>query len=72
MFDDSIEEVVRQYSPQLMSMPHIVGVGHGRAHNRPCVTVYVSSLSPELEEMIPHTLKGYEVILENTGDIVSL
>lgn len=71
MAASSIGEVLAEYSPQLMAIQNVVGVGEGVSGNTPCITVFVSHLTPSVEKQIPHTIAGYEVTITETGDMVS-
>lgn len=71
MVANSIEEVLTEYSTQLMHIQNVVGIGQGVSKNAPCITVFVSQLTPAIEKQIPHTIAGYEVTITETGDMVS-
>jgi len=65
----SIEEAIKKHSEELMSIPGVVGVGQGLCDNNPCIKVYISKRTSELDKKIPGLLEGYEVSIEITGEI---
>ncbi|MGB9595712.1 MAG: hypothetical protein ACPL7B_05475 [Candidatus Poribacteria bacterium] len=67
-----IEEVLAKYTDELMSIPGVVGVAQGLLNDKPCITVLVIQNTPELKKKIPKSLKGYPVVIEETGEIRAL
>ncbi len=67
-----IEEVLSQYTEQLMSLPGVIGTAEGLCEGKPCIKVYVLERTPELERKIPDAINGYPVEIEETGDIKAL
>ena len=65
----AIEEVLKEYTKELISIPGVVGTGQGLCDGRPCIKVYVIKETPELDQKIPRTLEGYPVVIEETGEI---
>lgn len=65
----SIEEVIKEHSEDLMSLPGVVGVGQGLCDNNLCIKVYIIKSTPELDNKIPTLLEGYKVSIEITGGI---
>lgn len=65
----SIEQVLKEHTPELMSVPNVVGTAEGRSNGRPCIEVYVVKQTPELRKRIPASLDGYPVIVKETGNI---
>lgn len=65
----SIEEVLREHSRELMSLPGVVGTAQGLCDERPCIKVYVIRKSAELGRKIPGIIEGYPVAVEETGEI---
>ena len=67
----SIKTVKEKHEDQLMQMPNVTGVGIGEKGGKEVIKVFVtrkvpkSSLKPE--EIIPKTLEGYEVDVEESG-----
>ena len=63
----SIEEVLKQHTDTLMSIPGVVGTGQGLYKGIPCIKVFVAELTRGLKKKIPEKLEGYPVIVEETG-----
>ena len=68
----SIEEVLKDYTEELMSLPGVIGTAQGLYDDRPCIKVYVIKKTPELDQKIPDTFEGYKVMIEETGEINAL
>jgi hypothetical protein len=64
-----IEDVLKEHTEELMSLLGVVGTGQGLCNGRPCIKVFVTKKSPELDQKIPDLLEGYEVSIEITGEI---
>jgi hypothetical protein len=63
-----IEAVCRRHAPQLMELPHVVGVGVGRENDEPVLEVLVDSTLPA-DETIPSKIEGCTVRVRETGQI---
>jgi hypothetical protein len=72
MPDKPIEEVLKEHSTAIMSIPGVVGTGQSLCDDKPCVKVYVIQETPELDQKIPRMLEGYPVRIEETGEIRAL
>ena len=72
MANKTIEEVIRENARELMSIPGVVGAGQGLCEGKPCIKVFVIKKTPKLEQKIPKTLDGYQVVIEETGEIKAL
>ena len=72
MAQKTIEDVLKQHTDELMSIPGVVGTAQGLCDNKPCIKVYVIKRSMELEQKIPPVLEGYLVDVEETGEFHSL
>lgn len=64
-----IEEVLREQTSGLMTLPGVVGTAQGLCQGRPCIKVYVIEESPELAGKIPDFIEGYPVAVEVTGEL---
>jgi hypothetical protein len=64
-----IETVIERRTPELMSIPGVVGVGQALCDGRPCIRLYLSERTPEVERRIPAELDGYAVDTIVTGRI---
>ncbi len=68
----TIEAVLKEHTGRLMSLPGVVGTAQGLCEGKPCIKVYVEKKTPDLVKQIPSTLEGYEVIIQETGEIRAL
>jgi len=65
-----IAEVLAEHTPKLMAMPGVVGTAESKlADGRPCILVLVVKLTPELWKSIPHEIDGYQVEIQESGEI---
>lgn len=65
----TIEEVLKQHTDRLMSLPGVVGTAIGECEGKPCIKVLVVKKTPELLKKIPPKLEGFSVSVEETGEI---
>lgn len=65
----SIEQAQEQLTPQVMALPGVVGTAIGACQDEPCIKVLVARRTPQLEEKIPPSFKGYKVVIDETGEI---
>lgn len=72
MPEKSIEEVLKKYTPELMSKPGVVGTGQSLCDGQPCIKVFVAKETPELKEEIPENLEGYPVVIKESGKFRAL
>jgi hypothetical protein len=72
MAAETIKEVLKKHTKDLMSMPGVVGTGQGLCDGKPCIKVFVIEKTPDLDQKIPKTLDGYPVVIEETGEIKAL
>jgi hypothetical protein len=72
MAAETIKEVLKKHTKDLMSMPGVVGTGQGLCEGKPCIKVLVIEKTPDLDQKIPKTLDGYPVVIEETGPIKAL
>ncbi len=68
----TIEEVLKDHTEELMSLPGVVGIGQGLCNGKPCIKVLVIEKTSELEQKIPDNIEGYQVMIEETGEIRAL
>ena len=70
---NKIEQVLQQHTDRLMQLPNVVAVGIGKRKGRKVIKVMVSQkvdptrLQPH--QLIPRTLDGFEVDVEEIGEI---
>ncbi len=69
MAKKTIDEVLREHTGRLMSIPGVVGTAEGLKDGRPCVKVLVIQKTPELERKIPREIDGHPVEIVETGEI---
>jgi len=62
-----IESVQAEHTDRLMKIPGVVGTGIGLCDSTPCIKVLVIRATPELRKLIPESLDGYRVVLDETG-----
>lgn len=72
MAAETIKEVLKKHTKDLMSMPGVVGTGQGLCEGKPCIKVFVIEKTPDLDQKIPKTLDGYPVVIEETGEFKAL
>ncbi len=68
----TIEDVLKEHTEELMSIPGVVGTGEGLCDGNPCVKVFVIEFTPKLEQKILNILEGYPVEVEETGEFKAL
>ncbi|MGB7291680.1 MAG: hypothetical protein WBD99_05890 [Thermodesulfobacteriota bacterium] len=69
---ESIEEVLREHTEELMSIPGVAGTAQGLCNNKPCIKVFVIERTKEIDQRIPDELDGYPVEVEETGEFKAL
>ncbi len=65
----TIQEVLKAHTPELMSIPGVVGTAIGEHKGELCIKVLVIEKTPELTRKIPSTLEGFPVVIQQTGEI---
>ena len=68
----TIQEVLKTNTPDLMSIPGVVGTAIGEQNDELCIKILVIEKTPELMKNIPSTLEGFPVSIKETGEIMSL
>lgn len=63
----TIKQVQDAYTDEWMAIPGVEGTGIGLCGGKPCIKVYSSITAEELQGMIPQTVEGYPVTVEETG-----
>jgi hypothetical protein len=73
--DMGIKSVKRKFEAQLMTMPNVTGGGIGEHSGREIIIVFVSHKVPKEEldprELIPKSLEGYEVHVDEIGAVTA-
>ena len=62
-----IESVLRSHTDSLMRITGVIGTAIGACESVPCIKVLVVTSTPELQRVIPTTLEGHKVVIEETG-----
>lgn len=65
----TIEQVLEENTPRLMLIPGVVGTAIGECNDEPCIKVLVNVFTEELELKIPRSIEGFEVEIEEVGEI---
>jgi hypothetical protein len=68
----TIREVLAKHTPELMSIPGVLGTALGKRKGAPCIMVLVNRENPEILRIIPSHLDGFPVIIQETGEIRSM
>lgn len=68
----SIEQVLKEHTEELMSIPGVIGTAQGLCEGKSCIKVFVIERTPELDQELPDVLEGYPVMIEETGEIRAL
>jgi hypothetical protein len=66
-----IVKVMEIYQDELMEIPGVVGVGIGQSETtgEKIISVFVDEMTPELQDLLPTELEGFEVKPQVTGPI---
>jgi phosphoenolpyruvate synthase/pyruvate phosphate dikinase len=69
----NLETVKKKYEEQLMKLPNVMGVSIGEKGGKKVIKVFVTRKLPAAslrsEEIIPETLEGFEVDVEEIGNV---
>ena len=69
----NLETVKRKHEEQLMRLPNVQGISIGEKGGKKVIKVFVTRKLPESslrsEEIIPETLEGFEVDVEDIGNV---
>ena len=69
MTNKSIEQVLKEHTPHLMSIPGVTGTAQGELDGKPCIKVYVVKETEELKRQIPKEIEGYPIEIQESGVI---
>ena len=72
MSKKSLQQVQKENTDRLMSLPGVVGTAIGEAGGKPCIKVFVTTKTAEIEKGVPRSLEGYPVVIEETGEFKAL
>jgi len=71
MSQRAIADVLRDHTPELMTIPGVIGTGEGAKDGRPVILVIVARGSGA-GRRIPSRIEGYSVVLQETGPVRAL
>ena len=70
-----IEAVRQKYTDQLMQLPNVIGVGTGEKAGKEVIKVFVTHKVPvsalQPQEVVPQTLEGQEIDVEEIGVVTA-
>ena len=69
MSSPSIDVVLNAHTDSLMAIRGVEGVGQALCDDVPCIRIFASRQTPELDGQVPDSLQGYAVDVEVTGPI---
>lgn len=72
MANISVNDVKKKYESKIMNIPGVVGIGVGKQDELDAITVLVVEKTPLIEKKVPQQLKGFPVIIQETGVIRAL
>jgi hypothetical protein len=67
MPEHTIEQVQKEYTSQWMAIDGVEGTAIGLFEGKSCIKIFSSKKAEYLRKMIPSTVEGYPVIIEETG-----
>jgi len=68
----TIEQVQDAHTAEWMNISGIEGTGIGLRDGKPSIIIFSSRAAKELKGMIPATVEGYPVVIEETGTFSTL
>jgi len=68
----SIQEVLDAHTDAWLAVPGVVGTAVGTFAGRPAIKVFISTLTPEVEDRIPSEVEGYQVVIVESGEVRAL
>ena len=72
MPDRTIEEVLKQHTDSLVSLPGVAGPAQGERSGQPGIRGFVAERTPVFLKKIPSEIAGYELAVQDTGEIKAL
>lgn len=72
MSEPTIEQANRTLTDSVIDLPGVSGVGIGECEGEPCLVVMVATRTDELLKLIPPTVDGFPVIVQETGEFQAL
>jgi len=68
----TIQQVQEEHTPEWMANDGVEGTAIGLYKDKPCIKVFSSKKAEDLRGVIPSTVEGYPVIIEETGTFRAL
>lgn len=68
----NIEQVLNEKADEWMAIPGVEGTAVGMFEGKPCIKVFTSRDSQELQSKIPLNVENHPVIIEETGTFRAL
>ena len=72
MSEKTIQQVQEEHTPEWMAIEGVEGTAIGLYNSKSCIMVFSSKKAEELRGVIPTTIEGYPVIIEETGNFRAL
>jgi hypothetical protein len=67
-----VEKVISEHEKEIMSMDNVTGIYHGkRDDGKSFIGIGVEKVTPDIKKSVPNKLDGYDVQIEETGDITA-
>jgi hypothetical protein len=63
----TIELVLEENTSWLLSLSGVVGIAISKSQAKPCIRVFVNEKTDKLQQLIPSSLGGYPVLVEQKG-----
>ena len=70
--EKTIQQTLADHADSLMALPGIVGFAQGECSGQPCIRVFVAKKTERLVKLIPPVIEGYQVAVDETGEIKAL
>lgn len=67
MSKETIEQVQQEHTSQWMAIDGVEGTAIGLFEGKPCIKIFSSKKAEDFRGVIPSTVEGYPVIIEETG-----
>ena len=68
----SVHDVKKKYETRIMKIPGVVGIGVGKENELDAVMVLVAERTRLVDKKVPKQLKGFPVVIQETGVIRAL
>ena len=72
MAGKTIEQVQEEHTDEWMAMDGVEGTAIGLFEGKTCIKIFSSKKAEDMRGMIPSTIEGYPVIIEETGTFRAL